>query len=132
MKEFQRAMEDCQMAIRLNPEFARTYKRLFKSHLALGNIIEANEALQIALQKDPSDKSNKADLELMETVSYQNKMIEKFRESGDPSEKNPEKCAFYCNQILENSTHSVKHICLRVESLLRSLQLPQAKEFMNT
>lgn len=63
-------MEDCQQAVRLNPDFARTYKRLFKSHLALGNVADARTALKTAMEKDPSDKSNKADLELMDTVHY--------------------------------------------------------------
>jgi len=38
-------MEDCQAALRLNPEFARIYKRLFKSKLALGQVAEAKKAL---------------------------------------------------------------------------------------
>jgi tetratricopeptide (TPR) repeat protein len=49
-------MEDCQQAIRLNPDFARSYKRLYKAQLALGNIPEAQEALKIAVEKDPTDK----------------------------------------------------------------------------
>jgi len=40
-KEFSRAMDDCEMAIRLDPEFGKSYKRLFKAHLALGHIKEA-------------------------------------------------------------------------------------------
>jgi len=38
IKEFRRAMEDCKLAIRLNPDFARTFKRLFKCHLMLGHV----------------------------------------------------------------------------------------------
>lgn len=36
--EFKRAEEDCKAAIRINPEFARTYKRLFRAHLGQGNV----------------------------------------------------------------------------------------------
>jgi tetratricopeptide (TPR) repeat protein len=78
IKEFRRAMEDCQQAVRLNPDFARTYKRLFKAHMALGNVQEANEALQIAIQKEPNDAANKADSKLMEDVLYAQRMITKF------------------------------------------------------
>ena len=63
-------MEDCQQAIRLNPDFARSYKRLFKSHLALGHVQEAQNSLQVAIEKDTFDKTNKADKELMDTVTY--------------------------------------------------------------
>ena len=38
MKQFRKALEDCQAGIRINPQFARIYKRTFKCHLALGNI----------------------------------------------------------------------------------------------
>ena len=76
-------MEDCQQAIRLNPEFARTYKRLFKAHLALGNIGDADSALKIALEKEPNDLANKNDSKLMEDTIYQARMIEKFSGSED-------------------------------------------------
>lgn len=44
-------MDDCEMAIRLDPEFAKSYKRLFKSHLALGHIRDARLALNKAVEK---------------------------------------------------------------------------------
>ena len=49
LKNWNAAMEDCKSAIRLNPDFAKTYKRLFESHLALGHIEEAQSALKTAL-----------------------------------------------------------------------------------
>ena len=86
LKEFNRAMEDCQAALRLNPDFARIYKRQFKAQLALGYVAEAKKSLATAIEKDPLDKSNKADLELMDTVFYQQKMIDKFGLNGAPDE----------------------------------------------
>ena len=53
-------------------------------------------------------------------------MIDKF---GFGEELDYEKCASYCKQILETCTHTVNHICLRIEMHLRALQLPSAKEF---
>ena len=52
MKEFNRAVEDCQQALRLNPEFPCIYNRLFKSKLALGHVAEAKKALETAIDKD--------------------------------------------------------------------------------
>ena len=44
IKEYKKALDDCKAAIRINPDFARVYKRLFKANLALGNIQDAKEA----------------------------------------------------------------------------------------
>ena len=123
IKEFARAKEDCKMAVRLNPDFARTYKRLFKAHLALGHVQEAEQALKTALQKDPNDRANPADTKLMENVSYQHRMVEKFGHNENPDERDYEKCASYCKQIIETCSHSVYHICLKIEMHLLSLQL---------
>lgn len=41
LKDYKRALEDCQAAIRLNPEFSKIYKRLFKAYIGLGNIQDA-------------------------------------------------------------------------------------------
>ena len=61
VKEYRKALDDCKAAVRINPDFARTYKRLFKAHLALGNISPAKEALGQAITLDPNDASNKKD-----------------------------------------------------------------------
>jgi hypothetical protein len=71
-------MEDCEMAIRLDPEFAKSYKRLFKSHLALGHIRDARLALNKAVEKEPKDPFNKVDVKLMDDAEYNERMIEKF------------------------------------------------------
>ena len=77
-KEFSRAMDDCEMAIRLDPEFGKSYKRLFKAHLALGHIKEARQTLRQAIEKEPKDPNNTADKKLMDDAEYNQKMIEKF------------------------------------------------------
>jgi predicted Zn-dependent protease len=41
MKDYKRALEDCQAALRLNPGFTKIFKRLFKANIGLGNIKEA-------------------------------------------------------------------------------------------
>ena len=77
-KDYTRSMEDCEMAIRLDPEFAKSYKRLFKSHLALGHIRDARLALNKAVEKEPKDPFNKVDVKLMDDAEYNERMIEKF------------------------------------------------------
>ena len=61
LKDFKRALEDCQAAIRLNPDFPKIYKRLFKAYLGLGHIEDANYSLKKAIEMDPNDSTNRAD-----------------------------------------------------------------------
>ena len=43
---------------------------MFKAQLALGNVQEAKEALNQAIEFDVNDASNKKDSELMDTVLH--------------------------------------------------------------
>ena len=70
MNEFKKAIDDCMAGLRINENFPRLYKRLFKAHLALGNLPEAEAALVRAKELDPAAKENKADQELMDTVNH--------------------------------------------------------------
>jgi small glutamine-rich tetratricopeptide repeat-containing protein alpha len=59
--DFKRAIDDCQAGLRINEKFPRLYKRLFKAHLSLGNLREAEAALIRAKELDVSAKENKMD-----------------------------------------------------------------------
>lgn len=137
LKQYKQALEDCQAAQRMNPDFARLYKRLFKANLALGNIGEAEEALKIAVEKEPNDKSNKADLELMETVKHQMAMILKYGVSLEESDMYDcsnedtdfEKAVGYCTSILKNCPASIRLNCLKVKMLLLASKSKEAADF---
>ena len=70
LKMYRKAVEDCQAGIRLNAEFPRVYKRLFKAQLALGNVNEAKQALDIAVRLDSNDATNVKDKDLVNTVIH--------------------------------------------------------------
>jgi len=38
LKEFQKALNDCNRAITINPEFAKAYKRMSKAYIGLGRL----------------------------------------------------------------------------------------------
>jgi tetratricopeptide (TPR) repeat protein len=38
LKEYKKALEDCHLALNLNPSFGKAYKRMFKVYLCLGNL----------------------------------------------------------------------------------------------
>ena len=126
IKEYRKALDDCKAAIRINPSFPRVYQRLFKAHLALGNITDAKEALDQAMTLDPNAASNKKDKEACDTVIHQQSMIEKFNSEED---KDYQRAVGYCDSILTNCPASVFHICLKCENLLKAYKLKDAKEF---
>ena len=70
LKQYRRAVEDCQAGIRLNAEFPRIYKRQFKAYLALGETNLAKESLDRAVALDPNDATNGKDKDLMNTVIH--------------------------------------------------------------
>ena len=45
IKDYKNALDDIKFALRINPQFTRCYKRLFKANLGLGNIDDASQAL---------------------------------------------------------------------------------------
>jgi tetratricopeptide (TPR) repeat protein len=122
LHDYKRALEDCQAGIRLNPAFAKIYKRLFKAHICLGNVAEAKQALDIAIEADPNDSTNKSDKNLMEEVLHSAAMIEKCgaEDRGMNEDIDYEKAASYCNSIMKNCPGSVHYACLKIENLLRS------------
>jgi len=125
-KEYKAAVDDCKAAIRINPEFARVYKRLFKAQLALGNIDPAKEALELAVKLDPNDATNKRDQDALSTVVHQQSMIDKFNSEADQDHI---RAVGYCDSILTNCPASVFHICLKCEQLLKAYKLKEANEF---
>lgn len=103
MKDYKHALEDCQAALRLNPNFSKIYKRLFKANIGLGNIDEAKEALNKAIEMDPNDATNKADNELMGEVIHKANMIEKCGAEDNgmlDGDIDYDKAASYCKSIL--------------------------------
>jgi tetratricopeptide (TPR) repeat protein len=68
MKEFTRAIEDSEAAVRVNPQFARAYQRLYKCRLSLGDLQAAKEALERAKELDPADQSIQKDAKTLENV----------------------------------------------------------------
>jgi|NOAtaT_6_FD_contig_61_2451787_length_920_multi_1_in_0_out_0_2 DnaJ family protein C protein 7 len=68
MKEFKKAQEECENALRVNPNFARAYQRLFKCFLSTGDFNNAKNALQKSQEIDPADANNAKDAKTLEQV----------------------------------------------------------------
>lgn len=129
MNEFKKAIDDCQAGIRINQNFARIYKRLWKAYLMLGEICKSTSALHQAKLLDPQAKENKVDQELMDTVNHQQQMIEKY--GTNPEDLDFDKAVNYCTSILLNCPYSIHHNCLKVEYMLLANQMKEANKFTN-
>lgn len=56
------AMQDCERALAIDPNFVRAYQRWSKAQLMLGNIDEAKRLIEICIQKDPNNATFKEDV----------------------------------------------------------------------
>lgn len=88
-------------------------------------------ALKTAVEMEPKDPSNKADLNLMEEVTHQAGMIEKCgaEDHGMNEDIDYDKAASYCNSLLKNCPLAVHYMCLRILFLLKSSQLKEADAY---
>jgi tetratricopeptide (TPR) repeat protein len=74
-RDFKRAMQDVQEALRLNPNFGKAYKRMFKCYYATGELDKARESINKAVELDPTDATNKKDFEALEAVFNQERVV---------------------------------------------------------
>ena len=61
IENFDLAMNDCKMALEVNPTFAKAYNRMSKCHIALGDLVQASVILQKSIELDPGNAVNKKD-----------------------------------------------------------------------
>ncbi len=79
---------------------------------------------------DPSDKTNKIDMNLYDNIQTQERVVQRSIENKDF-----ESAVNYVNQILQECVASEKHALLKIELLLKGSRLKEAvdysKELMN-
>jgi tetratricopeptide (TPR) repeat protein len=68
MKDFKKAIEESENALKINSKFARAYQRLFKCYLSVGDFNSAKVALSKSQEIDPTDANNAKDAKLLESV----------------------------------------------------------------
>ncbi len=83
MKEYKRAIEDSELALQVNPAFARAYQRLFKCYLSMGDLQAAKLNLDKAKEIDPVDASIVKDFKSLEQVQNQERVVARHLEKGD-------------------------------------------------
>lgn len=75
MKEFKKAQEESENALKINPKFARAYQRLFKCYLSIGDFNNAKLALLKSQEIDPADANNAKDAKTLESVLTQERVV---------------------------------------------------------
>lgn len=68
MKEFKKAIEESENALKINPKFARAFQRLFKCYISVGDFNNAKLALSKSQEIDPTDANNAKDAKTLESV----------------------------------------------------------------
>jgi tetratricopeptide (TPR) repeat protein len=108
-------MIDCKAALRLNPMFAKAYNRLSKCHIALGDLDKASITLQKSMELEPNNLINKKDHKYLSDLKITESLVEKAI-----AEEKFDKAVTNLTYLLEECKHSIRHICLKIECLLKS------------
>lgn len=56
------AIQDCERALTLDPNFLRAYQRMAKAQLMLGNIDEAKRLIELCVERDPNNGTFKEEV----------------------------------------------------------------------
>jgi len=121
---FKEAQEDCKAALRINPANVKAYHKLSKADIGLGELADASMNLSKALEFEPDNETNKKELKLLNDLRITEKVIYKNVE-----EKKFDKAVINLDELLKKCKHSINHICLKVECLLKSYQVSAAKKY---
>lgn len=122
--KFERAKQDCQRALDIDPNFAKAYNRLSKCCIALGDLVEASLQLQRSIELDPKNQVNKKDQKYLADLKIIDTLVKKA-----VSEQQWDKAVTNLNALLNDCSMSVDRICLKLECLCRSYQFDEAVKF---
>ena len=94
LKEYVRAQEDANQAIRLDSSFVKSYFRLGRCHVATGNLAQAKVMFEQALTLEPTDQGTKNEVKNCEALMSHQAKYEKAIEDSDFRE-----AIFYIGQV---------------------------------
>ena len=124
IEKFEEARRDCQMALDINPKFAKAYNRLSKCHIAFGNLYDASIALQKSIELDPTNATNKNDQKHLADLKIVDSLVKKAI-----AEEMYEKAVTNLNALLLDCSMSIDRICLKIECLCKSFQFEEANKY---
>jgi len=114
IEDFNSAMNDCKLALDIDPKFAKAYNRLSKCYIAVGDLYEASVALQKSNTLEPGNPVNKKDRKHLDDLKITESLVKKALEN-----KTYDKAVTNLTALLQDCTQSVNHHCLKIECLLK-------------
>jgi len=124
IENFDLAMNDCKMALEVNPSFAKAYNRMSKCHIALGDLVQASIILQKSIDLEPDNAVNKKDQKALGDLKIIQSLVDKAI-----AEERYDKAVTNLSSILKECAQSIKHICLKIECLMKDYQFEEANKY---
>ena len=75
VENFERAKQDCQLALNINPSFAKAYNRLSKCYVALGDLYQAGVQLAKSMEIDSKNEINKKDQKILADLKIVDSLV---------------------------------------------------------
>ena len=123
-KQFALALEDCEKAIKLDPNYTRGYLRAGKCYTELGRFFEAKRAYDKSIELDPGNSVARKELDDVATIL---RLIEVAKEKIEA--KNFGDALRYLDKAATLTSHS-KVLTLKAECLLGTKQYEKAASMM--
>ena len=108
----------------IDPNFAKAYNRLSNCHIALGDLPAASVALQKSIDLEPKNPTNKRDQKKLNDIKIIESLVNKAL-----AEEMYEKAVTNLTQLLEDCTQSIKHVCLKIECLMKAYKFEEADQY---
>ena len=124
LSNFAAARADCQAALRIDEKFSKAYNRLSKCNIALGELADASINLQKSVAIEPNNPVNKKDQKALNDLKITESLIHKAVEA-----EQHEKAVTNLTELLKECRSSIKHICLKVECLLKAYMFDEANKY---
>lgn len=106
-KEYKQAIEDANQAIRVDPDFVKSYFRLGKCHVATGNLVQAKVMFEKALSSEPSNQSTLKEINNCDKlITIQSKSDKAFEDS------NFRESIYYFGQVSNEYTYIASQMLL--------------------
>lgn len=124
IEDFERAKQDCQLALNINPNFAKAYNRLSKCSIGLGDLYQASIKLLKSIELDPANVVNKKDQKHLADLKIVDTLVKKAID-----EKRWESAVTNLGILLKDCVMSIDRICLKIECQCRAFLFAEANQF---
>ena len=113
VRKYKEALLDCQVALYINPEFAKAHLRAFTCYLNTGDLKNAFESVTKAFRFGEASAKDKVAF-VEQLIAFETFAV-KALENGEWRE-----AISYTCKIMEHAPDSMKHLALRLEAMINA------------